>query len=103
MNKIYKKGDNLIIEIPLTTERYNPYMPEGPRCSDPILMNNIIGMISFDNNGNKEMGFCHAIDMSYKGKADQYTGIFYQHYDDTNKGFEELCKKIGIGIIHEAE
>jgi len=99
MNKIYKKGDTLIIEIPLREKRDNPYMPG----EDVGTMDNIAGVIGFDQWGNREVGFCQLIDMSYKGKADQRTELFYFHWNSSDEEFEDLCKKLEIGIIHEIE
>ncbi len=96
-NKIYKKKDKIIIEIPLRSERHNPYSEE----TAPIVeMDNIAGWIGKDLYGNKEMGFVQLIDMSYKGKDDQWTALFY-HYHGYEEEFEKLCKEIGIGMIHE--
>ena len=100
MNKIYKKGGNLIIEIPLKEKRQTFYsMDEG----DPEEMDSVVGLIGLDQYGNDDMGFCKLIDMSYKGKDDQWTSLFYHHWEGNAEEFEALCKKLGIGIIHETE
>ena len=65
-------------------------------------MNNIAGLIGKDKYGNEDLGFVQLIDMSYKGKDDQWTSIFY-HYYGTEKEFEALCKEIGIGMIYESD
>lgn len=90
--KIYTNKDNLIIEIPLKTERCNPYMVEMEEYADE--MDNIIALIENENN----MGFCYRIDMSYKGKDDQYTDYFFKWFGQQKK-FEEVCKKLNIDII----
>jgi len=99
MNKIYKKGDNLIIEIPLTEKRDNPYMPN----TDVGDMSAIVGLITTDEHGNDEMGFSKMIDMSYKDKGDQWTSLFYHHWQGSPEEFEALCKKLGIGVVKESE
>ena len=89
-NKIYKKDKNLIIETPLENERWNPY-------SESVVgkMSNIIALIESEH----DMGFCYRIDMSYKGKDDQWTDYFYKWHGE-QKEFEELCKKLDIDIIY---
>lgn len=93
-NKIYKKGKNLIIEIPLVGQRINPYDPDLKRD-----MKNICALITKDKDGNEEMGFCKYIDMEYKGKTDQFTDFFYKWWRDKVE-FEEICKKLKIDIIY---
>ncbi len=93
-NKIYKKDNKLVIEVPLTVNRYNPY-------SNSIVgkMPNIIGLILLNpKNNNTEMGFVSRIDMSYKGKNDQWTDFFYQWFND-QESFEKLCKKLKIDVV----
>jgi len=93
-NKIYKKGNKLVIEVPLTVNRYNPY-------SNSIVgkMPNIIGLILLDpKNNNEEMGFAYRIDVSYKGKNDQWTDFFYKWFND-RESFEKLCKKLKIDVV----
>ena len=96
MNKnIYKKDDKLIIEIPLLADRWNPY-------SDSVVgtMPNIIGVIEqVKNSTEPEMGFAYRIDMSYKGKDDQWTDFFFKWFDD-QKSFKKLCKDLGIDIVY---
>jgi hypothetical protein len=53
-------------------------------------MDSICGVIEGD-----QCGFAHWIDMSYKGKEDQLTSIFY-HCDYGATKFKELCKELGI-------
>ena len=77
-------------EIPITVKRNNPYSEE-----DCGLMNNIVGMIDENN-----FGFAKMIDMSYKGKADQYTDIFLDlSFFMEKSDFEKLCEKNKISII----
>lgn len=94
-NKIFIEEDSLIIKIPLTAERFEPYneKPTGE-------MKNIAGMITKDKHGNEEMGFCHYIDFAYKGKDDQNTDFFYKYWDGEQEDFEELCKKLKLDIIY---
>jgi hypothetical protein len=86
--KIYKEGNNLKIElsIPLTTNRYNPYMGDDPVGT----MDNIIGVIA----GN-DIGFSYLIDMDYKGKDDQISTLFYL-YEGEEDEFKKLCQSLGI-------
>lgn len=85
MNNYYIKNGKLVIEIPLTVKRNNPYDDE-----EQEEMDNIIGIIC----GN-EYGFANLIDMSYCGKADQWTNNFYNYFG-SEKDFIFLCKKLGI-------
>ena len=87
---IYKKDDNLIIEIPLTTRRFCPYSQEKKEG-----MKNIVALIN-----KEEMGFAKYIDMDYKGKADQWTSLFYQYWGE-QKDFEMICEEIGIDVLYE--
>lgn len=91
-NKIYKKRNKLIIEIPLKTKRNNVYNEDLDEE-----MYNIVGMIE-DN----KCGFCYAIDRSYKGKDDDYTDFFYEYMGE-EKDFIKLCYKLGIPLCHFAE
>ena len=90
---IYTKEDNLIIEIPLISRRSNPY-DENYHPKMP----NIAGLIE-KNKGYDKLGFCYVIDMEYSGKDDQYSDFFFE-YAGGKKEFEELCKKLKIGIIY---
>ncbi|MFA6547407.1 MAG: hypothetical protein WCT11_00490 [Candidatus Magasanikbacteria bacterium] len=85
MDKIYTKQNNLVIEIPLQVRRCNPYDEK-----EQSLMSNIIGVID----GN-DYGFAHCIDMSYSGKADQISSIFY-HFYGSEEQFEKLCSEVKI-------
>lgn len=96
LNKIYKKGDSLIIEIPLTQRRSNPYMSElGEEYAD--YMDRVVGLILNEKN-NCRIGFAYLIDMDYKGKDDQWTDIFYE-YGGNKEEFRKLCKKLRMGIV----
>ena len=95
MEKIYKKKDKIIIEIPYFTNRSNPYM-EG---EDVGMHKTLIGMITKDKWGNDELGFAEVIDMDYKGKDDQYTGIKYQYWGGKEE-FEKLCKELKLDIVY---
>ena len=56
--------------------------------------NNIIGLIVPQEYG-YECGFAQQIDMSYKGKPNQWTDIII-NYDGSKKEFKNLCKKLDI-------
>lgn len=94
MEKIYKKGDNIIIEIPAKSKRSNPYMPGEDVGSYPTLT----GILDEDKDGNDDFGFGLTIDMCYKDKGDQYTSIKYQFWGEEEK-FIELCKKLEIDMV----
>lgn len=87
-NKIYKKNGNLVIEIPLKTQRSNFYDPD---FHDE--MDNIIGVIA-----NNEIGFCYQICMDYCGKAPQWTDFFYKWFGK-EEDFKKLCEKLDIDIF----
>lgn len=90
--KIYKKDGKLVIEIPLKTKRYNPY--DEKDYGDE--MDNIIGLIESDI----DMGFCFRIDMSYKGKDDQWTDYFFKWLGSKDV-FEKMCKDLNFDIVYE--
>ena len=94
-NKIYIEKDNLVIKIPLTAERFDPYsgQPYGK-------MKNIAGMIMKDKHGNEERRLCQYRDMAYKNKDDQNTDFFYNYWEGEQEDFEELCKKLKLDIIY---
>ena len=55
-------------------------------------------LIANDDYGNKEMGWARTIDMDYKGKPDQWTGIKI-HWWGSEKEFIQINKKLGLPII----
>jgi len=79
---------NLVITVPLKTITCNPYDDRK------FIIDNIIGVID----GN-DYGFAYVIDMSYKGKSDQYTEIFYI-WSGSQEDFEIFCHNNHIGIIY---
>ena len=92
MKEIIKKSrrsNNLEIKliVPLKTKRHNPYDEDYEEE-----MNNIIGLIKKDF---EKCGFAYKIDMSYKGKSDQWTDYFYL-YNGGIDDFKKLCKKLSI-------
>ena len=89
--KIQKIKDKIVIEIPATQKRFNPYMEEY-YGSYPTLT----GLVDKNDCGNIEMGFAYTIDMDYANKGDQFTDIFYKVYDMQEDEFAELCKKLEI-------
>lgn len=92
MNKIYKKDNKLVIEIPLKTRRFNYYEEMITGNGDVGEMDNTIGVI----HGN-EIGFAYLIDMDYKDKDDQIGEIFY-YFDGGENEFKKLCEELGIGF-----
>lgn len=64
---------------------------------------NLVGVVSTNKEfGAVEYGFAFVIDMSYKGKADQYTETFTQltPFMEVDE-FEQLCKDNQINIVYE--
>jgi len=90
-NKIYKKKDKLIIEVPLKAKRYNPYEADFyGKDYNPPDMDNIVGVIASD-----EIGFAYWIDREYKDKGDDISCLFYNYWK-SKEDFIKLCKKLGI-------
>jgi len=95
MAKVEKTKDSLVITVPLKGERWCPFTEESKGEMD-----NVIGLI---DEGLDDMGFCYRIDMSYKGKDDQWTDFFFKWFGE-KKEFIELCKRLKIDlIVKEAE
>lgn len=101
MNKIYTKNKKLVIEIPLKTKRYNPYLDK-----EIGEMDNVVGLIirtyayskdSLPEEIDTKMGFAYNIDMLYKGKMDQETDFFYV-YDEDEKDFVKLCRRLKLEV-----
>jgi len=92
--KICKKGDKIIIEIPYWSKRINPYIPN----KDTGKYKTLTGILEKDENGNEDFGFALTIDMDYKGKPDQFTSIKYHYWDD-EESFIKLCKELNINIV----
>ena len=91
---IYIKKEKLIIEVPLKQKRFNCY------DDSEWLGDNIIALIEKQKNCNvPEMGFAYRIDMSYKGKGDQWTDFFFKYFGE-QKDFEELCEKLKLDIAY---
>lgn len=93
---ISKDENNLIIKIPLITQRFNPYKEMFGGDGYVSDMDNIIGVI--DNNDDWEIGFAYRIDRSYKGKDDDISFIFL-HYSGSKKEFGKLCEKLKIDVL----
>ena len=92
MQNIYKiKDDKLVLEIPLKTQRFNPYDDR-----EQGTMPNVVGIINED----RFCGFGYWIDMSYKGKPDQNTDIMF-HWTGGQDEFEKFCLTNHIEIISE--
>ena len=93
MKTEYKKvGKNLVITIPLTTRRVNPYDDDGEE------MDNIIGLYESENDN----GLTFRIDMAYKGKPDQNTDYFYK-LDGTQEEFRAMCQELKIDSIYSTK
>ena len=92
--KIYKKYNKIIIEIPYWSKRSNPYM----LGEDVGSYQTLTGILDEDKDGNDRFGFGLSIDMDYKDKPDQYTDIKY-HFWGEEEDFIKVCKELGIGIV----
>ena len=88
--KITKRKTNLLISIPLTDMRSNPYDPEYLETMDSLM-----GLIEDD-----KFGFCYRINMSYKGKDDQWTDFILRcDMDMERESFIGLCDRLGIQVV----
>jgi hypothetical protein len=92
--KYYKKEDNIIIEIPTQSARFNQYSLGEDIGNYPTL----IGIICTDENGDEECGFAEMIDMGYKGKCDQWTDIKY-HFWGEKEEFIKICEELGVSYF----
>lgn len=90
--KIYTTKKELVIKIPLLQKRHWVY--DDDEWEDE----NIIAVIEEQENSGLEMGFCYRIDMSYKGKSDQWTDFFYKFHGDEDE-FVKLCRSIKMDIV----
>lgn len=82
-------NNNLVISIPLKQKARYYFDNE---CGE---IDNIIGVVSKDKDGNDEIGFHQLIDMTYKDKEPQIDGLLVS-YNGEKKDFEKLCKDLGI-------
>jgi hypothetical protein len=90
--EITKTKTDLVIKVPLSVNRYNPYMGDEPVGE----MDNIVGLIYHDK-GFDECGFAYWIDMDYKDKGDQISD-FWLKYPGSEGDFVELCGKLGFEV-----
>lgn len=88
---IHTTKTHLVIEVPLITNRSNPW-DETFNEEMPA----IVGLIKED----ESCGFSYRIDMDYKDKGDQWTDHFYE-YPGLAKEFIKLCKKLKIDYVSE--
>lgn len=88
---IEKDGENLIVRIPLTQRRFNPYEEMFHGDGDTGEMPALVGMIA-----GREYTLSDRIDMDYKDKDDQEGSPIL--YFDSREELEEVCKKYGIDI-----
>ena len=92
--KIYKKKGNLVIEIPYKQDIMDVFYSRGVIGET----DNIIGLIVPDSKcSDPECGFALQIDMSYKGKPNQWSDIIV-HCTEDRKEFIKLCNKLDIEI-----
>jgi hypothetical protein len=88
-NKIYIKDNKLVIEVPLKTNRSNPY-DENYFAE----MDNIVGLVC-----EEEKGFAYRIDREYKDKDDDVSDFFYI-FDGNEEKFSKLCKELNIRVLN---
>jgi len=92
MTETYQiKDDNLIITVPIHGERNNCYEPEVEGAK-------FMRIVGYVNKRMSEYGFGFWIDMSYKGKDDQDTGLLF-HWLGGQTEFEKFCSENAICII----
>ena len=91
--KIIREDGYLIISIPDTQTRYNPYDD-----TENDEMDMVVGLITKSHNGTEEMGLAYRIDMAYKDKPDQ-VGEFICLWDKDEESFRILCKELDIEVI----
>ena len=85
--KITREGNELVIRVSLKGKRHS-----GEE------MDNIIAV--YENNDCN--GLSYRIDMSYKGKLDQFTDYFLR-LDVPKKELETLAKKLNIDVFYYYE
>ncbi len=91
--KVYKKDNKIIFEIPCESPRYDPYS-EKEYGLHPAL----VGLISLDEFGNRELGWANVIDMGYKDKHDQFTDYLIKWHGGEEE-FLQICESIGVGMV----
>ena len=96
--KYYKQKDKIIIEIPFQKKRTNAYMPDDADLGNYNTLTGIIMRHRKNDNDWDEIGFALTINMSYKGKPDQYTDIKF-HFMGEEEEFKKLCKDLGIILV----
>jgi hypothetical protein len=98
---VKRTKDKIIIEIPYWTKRFNPYMVKDDGTPENVGSHpTLIGLLTRDQWGNDECGFAYVIDMDYKDKGDQNTGIMIQYMEGDEK-FKKVCEEIKIGWIND--
>lgn len=91
---LYKvENDNLIITIPLKTFRSNPYDEDYQEEMD-----NLIGLYEGEYNN----GLAYRVDMSYKGKDDQWSDYVFK-LNGSREEFEVMCKELKIDWVDESK
>lgn len=91
--KIKKTKKHIKIElmIPKWIERYNPYQPDLE-----LKMPSVVAIVDKKHD---DYGLAWRIDMSYAGKADQFSDIFWRPAMPL-KEFEAKCKELHIDIMY---
>jgi len=93
--KVIKEKDKIIFEIPYWTDIYDKQddKPVGKHKT-------LAGIIEKDSFGEVKMGFADVIDMSYKGKENQYSDIMIHWHGCGEEDFEKLCKKLKLDLTY---
>lgn len=84
--KIFKDKDELVVRIPLTQKRNNPYDDEESKEDVPALIGVVAGM---------DYSISHLNDLSYKGDIQEGSRIIMF---DTEEELREICKKFGLDV-----
>ena len=98
---ISEKNGDFIFEIvmPKQEKRFNPYMEEESERGELGSYGTVTGLI---DERASEYGFAFTIDMDYKNKADQFSGLFLEADSFMERTeFEQMCKqhKIPLAIL----
>ncbi len=96
---VSEKDGNLVFEIvvPTSRKRSNSYMEEKSARGELGSYNTVTGII---DEKTSEYGFAFTIDMSYKGKDDQFSDFFLEVSAFIEQDeFQNLCKQYQINLV----
>ncbi len=88
--------EEITFTFPRNGKRYNPYDEDNDYGLYPYFTGLIV---RHNKNGSDwdEMGFAGTIDMTYKGKGDQFSD-FIVMWDGDEDSFKDKCKELEIDI-----